>query len=538
MYAALELIAEKDHLCIQNHASLKEVMDLMNINQKGVIVVVEDNRPVGILTERDIVGMLYRGIDLNARVDQHCKKVLISTRGNRTIGYGLNLTIENNIRRIIVTDDNGLFLGVVTQQDLLKHVEEDYYRADVKVRDILHKRGQLISVALDDTLSQVLKILVENNIGAVPVISDGVAVGIITEKDILKLASADMFLTEAVGEYMTSKVVSCSIDTSLIEIVKLMNTRQIRRVVITNGSGRAINIVTIRDVFRNVEGDYGKFLERKLQNAKDLLNLLPEMLIEVTDLGTEQLIIWANEGVINRFGDGIIDKPVTELIPENSWKKINATLKRAGRIEDIKIQTDHGIFELSGYYLNTDSNIEDGRCELIIRDITEDVKLTVTDTLTSVYNRRFINEFLIKEIARSKRLEREFSVVICDIDDFKKINDTRGHVPGDTVIKQFADVIKNTLRAVDVIGRYGGDEFIVIMPETPNKIAAHVLNRLRQHIADMEVSVPGQRSVHVTASFGVASYPRDGTSSESLLVTADERMYDAKRKGKNSVSHQ
>lgn len=538
MYAPLKEIVENENLCVQHCASLKDVMDLMNMNQKGVIVVLADDRPVGILTERDIVELLYRGVDLNDSVEKYSKKLLITTKGNRTIGYGLNLTVENNIRRIIVVDENDVFLGVVTQQDLLNHIEDDYYRADVKVKDVLRNRGQLIGVSPDKALSDVLKILVENHIGAVPVLREGVAVGIITEKDILKLASGDIPLTRAVGDYMTRNVVSCSINTRLVDIVKSMNTRQIRRVVITDGDKRAMNIVTVRDVFRNIESDYGKFLERKLKNAKEVLNLLPEMLVEVTDLGSEQLIIWANMAVINRFGKDIIDKPVTKLIPDDSWQKISATLNRVGRIEDVKIQTVHGIFELSGYFLETDSNIEKGRCELIIRDITEDVKLTVTDTLTSVYNRRFINEFLMKEIERSKRTEREFSVVICDIDDFKDINDTHGHLPGDNVLKLFAVAITDNLRKVDVIGRYGGDEFIIIMPETPNKIAANVIDQLRQYIADMEVAVPGQESILITASFGIASYPEDGTSLEGLLVTADERMYNAKRNGKNSISHQ
>ena len=538
MYAPLKEIVENENLCVQHCASLKDVMDLMNMNQKGVIVVLADDRPVGILTERDIVELLYRGVDLNDSVEKYSKKLLITTKGNRTIGYGLNLTVENNIRRIIVVDENDVFLGVVTQQDLLNHIEDDYYRADVKVKDVLRNRGQLIGVSPDKALSDVLKILVENHIGAVPVLREGVAVGIITEKDILKLASGDIPLTRAVGDYMTRNVVSCSINTRLVDIVKSMNTRQIRRVVITDGDKRAINIVTVRDVFRNIEVDYGKFLERKLKNAKEVLNLLPEMLIEVTDLGSEQLIIWANEAVTNRFGKDIIDKPVTQLIPDDSWQKISATLNRVGRIEDVKIQTEHGIFELSGYFLETDSNIEKGRCELIIRDITEDVKLTVTDTLTSVYNRRFINEFLMKEIERSKRTEREFSVVICDIDDFKDINDTHGHLPGDNVLQLFADAITDNLRKVDVIGRYGGDEFIIIMPETPNKIAANVIDQLRQYIADMEVAVPGQESIHITASFGIASYPEDGALLEGLLVTADERMYNAKKNGKNSISHQ
>ncbi|MBI4698149.1 MAG: CBS domain-containing protein [Nitrospirae bacterium] len=309
----LKNIAQKDNLHVQSNASLRNLMELMNRNQKGVVVILEDEKPAGILTERDIVELLHKGINLDERADKYARKSLISTKGDRTIGYALNLTIENNIRRVVVTDESGNFLGVITQQDLLKHLEEDFYRSTIKIKHILEKLGYLISVTPDESLKVVLKKLVENRISAVAVMDGDTAVGIITEKDILRLTGKNISLNSKAGQHMSSPLISATLDTSLIDVVKLMNDREIRRVVIVNNEGLAVNIITIRDVLRNMEGDYNKFLERKLKSAKDVLNLLPEMLIEVTDTGREQLIIWANDKVLNKFGREILDKPVIEF---------------------------------------------------------------------------------------------------------------------------------------------------------------------------------------------------------------------------------
>jgi diguanylate cyclase (GGDEF)-like protein len=507
----------------------------MLINQKGAIAVLEDKQPVGILTEKDIVEILHRGVDLDERAYKYATKSLITTKGNRTIGYALNLMVENNIKRVIVTDDLNNFLGIITQKDLLKQLEDEFYRSMFKVRHITENLRYMISVPIECSLSEVLEEMVENKFSSVPVTKDGEAVGIITERDILRIAAENISLENNVGEYMSTPLISVNLDTELTEIVKIMNRHDIRRVVVTNNEGVATNVITIRDVFKNIESDYSKFLERKLRHAKDILNLLPEMLIEITDTGEEQLTIWANEKVINKFGREIIDKPITELIPKKYWNEFYNTLIKSNKVENVKFNKNSGVYELSGFSVRTDGKNENSRFQLIVRDITEETKLSTTDPLTSIYNRRFINEFLKKEIERSKRLDKIFSIVICDIDDFKKINDTYGHLSGDMVLKSFSQLIINSLRKLDVIGRYGGDEFIIILPETTSENAFNITERLRIEIENMKIPLMRDKKTKITASFGIAAFPEDGMSFDDLLVTGDGRLYKAKSKGKNKI---
>ncbi len=450
----LNTVVSKENFSAQSTASLKELVDLMNINQKGVVVILEGKRPVGIMTERDIVKILHNGINLQEGVDRYAAKALVTTKGDRTLGYALNLTLENNIRRVVVTDDSDSFVGIVTQQDLLKYVEEDFYRLTIKVKHILHSIENLVTVGPSDALSEVISKLVANKISAVAVVSDQKPLGIVTEKDILRFAAEGIDLSERVDKYMSSPVDTANADSALVDVVEVMNYKNIRRIIIVDENEAAVNILTIRDVVKNLEGDYSNFLERKLRNAKEVLNLLPEMLIEVADTGSEQLIIWANDKVISRFGKEILDEDVTNFLPSESWEMICATLNKLDKIENIKLKKDDRIYELSGFQIKTDGKIERSRYQLILRDITEDVRLSTIDSLTNIYNKRFINEFLMKEIERSRRSNQKFSIVICDLDDFKRINDTHGHLSGDIVLKAFADIITSTIRNLDVVARY------------------------------------------------------------------------------------
>ncbi len=532
----LNTVVSKENFSAQSTSSLKELVDLMNINQKGVVVILEGKRPVGIMTERDIVKILHNGINLQEGVKKYATKALITTKGDRTLGYALNLTLENNIRRVVVTDDSDSFVGVVTQQDLLKYVEEDFYRLTIKVKHILHSIENLVTVGPSDALSEGIKKLVANKISAVAVVSDQKPLGILTEKDILRFAAEGVDLSERVENYMSSPVDTANEETALVDVVEVMNYKNIRRIIIVDENEAAVNILTIRDVVKNLEGDYSNFLERKLRNAKEVLNLLPEMLIEVADTGTEQLIIWANDKVISRFGREILDEDVKNFLPPESWDMIHATLNKLDKIENIKLKKDDRIYELSGFQIKTDGKIERSRYQLILRDITEDVRLSTIDSLTNIYNKRFINEFLMKEIERSRRSNQKFSIVICDMDDFKRINDTHGHLSGDIVLKAFADIITSTIRNLDVVGRYGGDEFMIILPEASSETAFGIIDRLRHKIESHEIPVHKGNTVKITASFGIATFPDDGMSSDDLLISSDERLYKAKSYGKNKIA--
>lgn len=532
----LKDIARKEKLSVPAGAQLGRLIQLMNQNSKGVVVILEDKKPTGILTERDIVEILYKGSSLDDPVRKYGTKALVTTKGDRTVAYALNLTLLNKIRRVIVVDDAGDFLGVVTQQDLLRYLEEDFYRLTIKIKHILKKTVRLLSVSPEESLYNVLKIMYTRRISSVPVLKRRKPVGIISEKDILRLAGENIPLDSPVKAYMNSPVDTAVPDSLLVEVVEVMNSRNIRRMVVVDEKGHAVNIVTIRDVIENLEGDYNKFMERKLRSAKEILNLLPEMLMEVADTGKEQLIIWVNDKVVDRFGRSVLDRPVTTLLPGDAWENIYATLTRLGKIEHIKMKIGASIYELSGFYLSTYGTMEQGRFQLIMRDITEDIKLTTVDPLTDIYNRRFLNGFLIKEIERSRRLDRHFSIVISDIDDFKGINDSYGHPAGDMALKSLADLFVSMVRKLDVVGRYGGDEFMLILPDAESSTACAIIKRLIEKMKSMEIPVSREAVITIAASFGIASYPQDGSSIDDLLLTADSRLYKAKNEGKNRVS--
>ncbi len=528
-------LAEKEDMWVDTYSTLRQLFQLMQNNEKGVVVVLKGEKPVGILTERDVVRLLYTGVDLAEEAERFARKPLVTARGKRTIGYALSLMVENNIRRLLVVDSSDNFLGVVTQPELLNHLEEDFYRSSLTVKHIFDQLKDLVSVARNDSITEVLKKMVEHNISAVPILENDMAVGIITEKDVLKLANDNVSFQEPVGKYMSSPVTFANPETRLIDVVKTMNTEHIRRVVVEDVDGLAAGMITNRDLVRNFEGDYNEFLERKLRYSKEVLNLLPEMLFEVIDTGDDQLVVWANDKVLSRFGREIIDEPVTQLVPSQRWHDIYRTLIEQNKIEDVRFKKDKCVFEFSGFYLPLDRKTEKGRIQLLLRDITEEVTLATTDPLTSIYNRRYMNEFLAKEAERSRRTDRGFAVSITDVDDFKKINDTYGHLSGDIVLKKIVRAMISCTREYDTVGRYGGEEFLIILPEIDKQTATLVCNRLRRNIEELEIEVIEGEKITVTASFGIASFQEDGVLPDDLLVKADERLYKAKREGKNLV---
>jgi len=531
-------IAEKENTWVKADSTLRQLFLLMDKNKKGVVVVLKGDKPIGILTERDVVQLLYTGVDLDEKAQRFARKPLIVVRGKRTISYALSLMVENDIRRLVVVDSSGDFLGVITQGEVLDRLEEDFYRSSLRVKHIFDQLKALISVPQDNTIRGVLEKMVEHHIGAVPILENGMASGILTEKDVLKLANDNVSLQDHVGEYMSSPVVYATLETKLTDVVKMMNGSNINRVVVHETDGAAIGMITKRDLVRNLEGDYNEFLERKLRYTKEVLNLLPEMLIELLDTGDDQLVVWANQKALSIFGRRLIDRPVTELVPLEKWNDIYTALIEQDKVEDVRFKKDNCLYEFSGFYLPLDRGRERGRIEIFLRDITEEVMLATTDPLTKLYNRRYMNEFLVKETERSRRGQKRFAVILADVDDFKKINDAYGHMCGDVVLQAIVSGMIDNTREYDIVGRYGGEEFLIIMPEIEKLAAADVADRIRRNIQDREIELKEGERVAVTASFGIASYAEDGSSPDDLLVKADERLYRAKWEGKNRVVFQ
>ncbi|HLP62452.1 MAG TPA: GGDEF domain-containing protein [Candidatus Deferrimicrobium sp.] len=157
-----------------------------------------------------------------------------------------------------------------------------------------------------------------------------------------------------------------------------------------------------------------------------------------------------------------------------------------------------------------------------------------TDALTGLYNRRYTINELDNQSKIARRNNRIFSVVIIDIDDFKHINDTYGHLAGDDYLKKFAYVITRTLREQDICGRIGGEEFLVILPETTLDGAVSLANRIREQIEKTGLIIP-ERTIKTTISAGVSQFGRHAIDSRELLKIADLSLQKAKSSGKNTV---
>jgi len=156
------------------------------------------------------------------------------------------------------------------------------------------------------------------------------------------------------------------------------------------------------------------------------------------------------------------------------------------------------------------------------------------DPLTGLYNRRYLDESIGREMIRAERYGRPIGIVMCDIDHFKIVNDTHGHLVGDEILRMFAELLKKNSRGSDIVCRFGGEEFLLLLPDMPPDIAYQRAEQLRTALAAKRIT-SGGAVIQVTASFGVAAFPENGKTIDSLIGAVDAAMYQAKEAGRDRV---
>lgn len=167
--------------------------------------------------------------------------------------------------------------------------------------------------------------------------------------------------------------------------------------------------------------------------------------------------------------------------------------------------------------------------------IAEAERLSQTDDLTKLHNARYLRQFLLNEIRRARRYGTNVAALFLDLDDFKRINDVHGHLVGSHVLMEMAAVILSSIRDTDAVARYGGDEFVIVLPDTGIELAATVAERIRKMIARVHFNGGRRLDLSLTASFGVAAFPEHASSPQQLIACADTAMYEAKAASKNCV---
>lgn len=169
------------------------------------------------------------------------------------------------------------------------------------------------------------------------------------------------------------------------------------------------------------------------------------------------------------------------------------------------------------------------------RDFEQQYRLATTDGLTELYNHRYFQEQIRMQVEQSKRYNNNFSLIIIDIDFFKKFNDTFGHQSGDAVLRQVAQTLKKNVRATDIVCRYGGEEMSIILPNTGKDEAFSTAQKICERVANRKFKLSGDRETNVTISLGVSTFPYDGDTASAIIEEADKRLYNAKHNGRNQV---
>ena len=167
--------------------------------------------------------------------------------------------------------------------------------------------------------------------------------------------------------------------------------------------------------------------------------------------------------------------------------------------------------------------------------IAEAERLSQTDDLTKLHNARYLRQFLLNEIRRARRYGSSVAALFLDLDDFKRINDVHGHLVGSHVLMEMAGVILSSIRDTDAVARYGGDEFVIVLPDTGTELAGAVAERIREKICRHEFNGGRRLQLKLAASFGVAAFPEHASSPQQLIACADSAMYEAKAAKKNCI---
>jgi diguanylate cyclase (GGDEF)-like protein len=244
-------------------------------------------------------------------------------------------------------------------------------------------------------------------------------------------------------------------------------------------------------------------------------------------------------------------------LPRLNGYEVLKILKKTPELESIPVvfvtvnaETDNKVvgLRMGGYdYITKPFDIEEllARVEAILRIKNEHeelrqqnqrlAELSVTDPLTGLYNRRFLMERLKEELDRAKRYQYPISCLMIDVDNFKQINDSLGHLQGDHVLQQIAELLKNSSRVVDIVVRYGGEEFLLVLPQTDLDGAQVVGERFRKMVEEHRF-FPADVARTLTVSIGAAAFAGDQLRTyEEMLKWADEALYEAKRAGKNRI---
>jgi len=282
------------------------------------------------------------------------------------------------------------------------------------------------------------------------------------------------------------------------------------------------------------------------------IKLILEKVINRVTYISHQIFDLLDESIDLMNSDTYVDKKIldelnsmTSLVNnkdeiDNILQEITGDLdKLIGRIEEKLLKKDKTLEKIRMNKNSLDSEFSEyknqaNELDKLKAELNKFRVETITDFLTGLYNKKYLENKLKEHLDLNKRYGKIFSVIFLDIDDFKYVNDTYGHLVGDYVLKYFSDIIKKNLRKVDYAFRFGGEEFLILLPETGKSKASNVAERIRQNVSKTTFKYKNHK-IKITVSMGVAEVSSDTQNAENVLDWADKNLIKAKQTGKNRI---
>ena len=275
-----------------------------------------------------------------------------------------------------------------------------------------------------------------------------------------------------------------------------------------------------------------KFKKIDLEDFKQILKVLP-VPIDIVDMDLN--ILYMNEALKNKVGRDAVGEKCFEVYKDDNIQCPLCPLREEISVGEERTIETEGAF--NGKIVKIKHKAIELRGKRYILEVFEDITDAITDDLTGCYNRRKLKEDLKEELDRAKRYNNKLSVLMIDIDWFKEYNDSHGHQKGDELLMKLVKILSYNIRFTDKLYRYGGEEFVVLLPETDEVQAKEVAEKLRKKVEEkkFEGEEKSQPNMIISVSIGISSYPKNGSSSSEIVQTADSALYEAKSSGKNIV---
>ncbi len=423
---------------IEDTAS-KAIEQMLKYEHRHVVVIGKNSNYI--ISVIDVLNLQEKKITLDTPLSSLKLQKIPSINKNKNVLDTLEY-LNDSVEYICVTNDDGTLYGLLTHTDITSNIDPDTLMENYRLQDFLKLGRRMKWVGKDEKISDLISDMVELSYDNVIVIDDLRPIGIFTTKDIMMLIKAEIDLNVAVEVYMSKPVESIHKNSSIKEALNFIKKKHYKRVVVVDDDGKVAGIISQQEL---ISLTYSKWVVLMKEHQDEL-------------------------------------------------REINSMLQDQNK---------------------------------------EYENIASTDSLTGLYNRRKFSDLYVSSFLAFKQRHNEMSLIILDIDHFKKVNDICGHNAGDKVLVKVAHTLLKSLRNIDIVCRWGGEEFIALLPTASLENATILAEKIRVHVEELEIDLVG----HISASFGVAQVSEDDEM-QAVINRADKALYLAKESGRNCVKTQ